>query len=411
VLLGGFILLAINIALPLIFRHLNDSKIGTKPTDGQAYEMDYYSWLILLPAMFALIHLVPRPRETGELLPQRRWLPMALFALWLAASAVHLRCLTWVFNFDWEFIFAVPLLWVVAWSAWLRQTDFIAKPMPALSQALLLLPLPTALLAFPAATNKVFLALTALNAGAYAILALGKLRNRLAFHLMFGSLIAVGAGCLRLPIHSHHGLPLAFSPEKWLALGVAFYLMFWIIRSRNPKLAVLGAVILEFGTLFAVHDADLSLPLAIQFAFVFVLTHSLLWEDAKHPGASHARTFAGICWLVHTLYISFSSTPEIVAMIYGCGAFVLFASIFARVFLGVWKPVILPLAASLVLLCQPGEFVADRLRSTSAGVLAVAGSLALFGLGTLAALTKHRWNRPQAEAASLNQNNHNRLIP
>ena len=42
----GLVLLVINVALPLIFRHLHESKVGTKPTDGAAYEMNRYCWRI-----------------------------------------------------------------------------------------------------------------------------------------------------------------------------------------------------------------------------------------------------------------------------------------------------------------------------------------------------------------------------
>ena len=82
----GLALLLINVALPLIYRHLHDSKIGTKPTEGAAYDLNRYCWLLLVPAMFAMLNLLPRARATGNLLPQRRWLPMGLFTLWLAGS-------------------------------------------------------------------------------------------------------------------------------------------------------------------------------------------------------------------------------------------------------------------------------------------------------------------------------------
>ena len=62
----GLVLLLVNVALPLIYRHLHETKFGTKPTEGAAFEMDRYSWLVLLPAMFALINLLPRVRACLE---------------------------------------------------------------------------------------------------------------------------------------------------------------------------------------------------------------------------------------------------------------------------------------------------------------------------------------------------------
>ena len=126
----GLALLVVNVVLPLVYRHLHDSKIGTKPTEGAAYELNRYSWLLLVPAMFALINLLPKPRQAGNLLPQRRWLPAGLLALWAAGSATHVYCLSYVYNFDLEYVFILPVLWVVVWTAYLRHGDFIASSVP-----------------------------------------------------------------------------------------------------------------------------------------------------------------------------------------------------------------------------------------------------------------------------------------
>ena len=66
---------------------------------------------------------------------------------------------------------------------------------------------------------------------------------------------------------------------------------------------------------------------------------------------------------------------------------------------GGWKPVAVPVSATLALLLQRGDFLALKLQSAPAGVLAVAGSFLLFALGTLAALTKSRWNHPSIPPA------------
>jgi hypothetical protein len=55
--------------------------------------------------------------------------------------------------------------------------------------------------------------------------------------------------------------------------------------------------------------------------------------------------------------------------------------------------VAVPVAGLLVALCSPANVVFVKLQSTPAGIMAVAGSFLLFGLGTIAALTKSRWSR------------------
>jgi hypothetical protein len=58
---------------------------------------------------------------------------------------------------------------------------------------------------------------------------------------------------------------------------------------------------------------------------------------------------------------------------------------------GQWASAVIPLASSLVLLSPASHSAAAHLKSVPPGLLAVLGSFALFGLGTLAAITKHRW--------------------
>src|ERR1017187_9562221 len=60
---------------------------------------------------------------------------------------------------------------------------------------------------------------------------------------------------------------------------------------------------------------------------------------------------------------------------------------------GHWGSPVVPAAAVLAMLSGPTGSTTGNLHSAPAGLMAVIGSFLLFGLGTLAALTKHRWNR------------------
>ena len=60
---------------------------------------------------------------------------------------------------------------------------------------------------------------------------------------------------------------------------------------------------------------------------------------------------------------------------------------------GRWGSPVVPAAAVLAMLSGPTGSTTGSLYSVPAGLMAVIGSFLLFGLGTLAALTKHRWNR------------------
>ncbi len=68
-----------------------------------------------------------------------------------------------------------------------------------------------------------------------------------------------------------------------------------------------------------------------------------------------------------------------------------------KIFRGDWSPLAVPIAAALVLLARLGDFlVAVRMQAAPTPLLVVVGSFLLFGVGTLTALTKSRWNPPAA---------------
>jgi hypothetical protein len=223
----GLLLLLINLALPLVFRHIQENNLGKHLTTGVAYETNRGLWLLLLPAMFALANLLPRPRQNGGLPPQHRWLPAGLFSLWLAVSGVHLYCMSYVYDFEFEFIFLVPLLWVVMWSLYWRHNDFLARPVPNLSQALLALPVLATFLAMSRAGNMVLLALTTLNIVFYVVLLARARNHRTALHALLVSLAVLASGLARA---FEPRLPAEITPEKVLLLGGFAYAMFWIIR-------------------------------------------------------------------------------------------------------------------------------------------------------------------------------------
>jgi hypothetical protein len=65
----------------------------------------------------------------------------------------------------------------------------------------------------------------------------------------------------------------------------------------------------------------------------------------------------------------------------------------ARVVRGHWNSRVIPLAALLVILAGPAELGGNKLETFPTGLLAVVGSFLLFAMGTVAALTRHRWHK------------------
>jgi hypothetical protein len=358
--------------------------------------MNRFCWLLLLPAMYALILLLPRPLQLGTLLPQRAWLPSGMFLLWAVASGVHLFSLSYVYNFDWEPVFKAPLIWVVMWSVYLRYTDFVAKPPRLLSVILLALPVGATLFAAGGSGEAVFSSLTVGNLACYTVVLMKDRGNRTALHLLLISAVTLFAGLWQPHVS---GSPAVFGGYHWIILGAVLYLAAGTFRSRNPKIGMLGGLILGIGGLVLLPETY-AVCFALQLTMAFPLLHSLFWDDEAHSGAQVLRVFICAAWLLHGLFLIHTEWEFALPLVYGTGGVLLLGCLLKKLVSGGWKPVAVPVTATLALLLQAGDFLAVRLQSAPAGILAVAGSFLLFALGTLAALTKSKWNHPSMPPAT-----------
>jgi hypothetical protein len=397
----GLVLLAANVALALAFHHYNELKIGTKPTDGAAFELNQYSWFLLLPLLVGLANCLPRDQQSGDLLPQRCGLPTGIFSLWLMATTIHLYCLGYVYNFDWTLLFVVPALWALAWTVRNRVRDFCTAP--ALDLALLV---PPALITLLAAVNggyTMFLALTALNIAAYSFCFLKKRANWLALNL---AVLSLGALCWGLLSQFQTRVPVVDAGIRWPVAFLAIYASFWIFRSRNPKLGVLGAVLFALASGAFVGNSVSGSGLPMQFGFIFLLLHSLSWEDERHASAHVARIFGCSLWIADCLFLLWARLPHAHSIVWTGASILIAVSVAVRCWRGVWLKPAVPIAAVTVLMLHPFLVAAGLLQSFPAGMLAVLGSFLLFALGTLAALTKSRWHRTAAPLSAHAQSTH-----
>ena len=382
----GLVLLTLNVILPLIFRHFGETKVGVHIDSGPAYEMNEYTWLLILPAAFGLANLLPHAREPGGLLPQRRWLPAGLFTLWIAVTSVHLYCLDYIYQFDLRRELVAPTLWVLAW------TGYRAAPAMRgsnLRNALAFLPiLIPFLLASPNGT-KAFLVLNTLNLGIFGGLWFLERDNRLVRHLLFASALLVFAG---LPENWMHFLTPHLSRSEYAASGVVACLILWTVLVPNPKLAILGALALGCAVAAVFHHQAGAVHWGLQSGLAFLLLQSLRWNDLEHQGAGAVRWLAGLLWVAHSLVWMHAGegSPWMPCI---PGGIVLGIYLATQLFRGCWGQFAVPVAATLVILSGPGTATANGLNSLPLGLLAVIGSFLLFGCGTVAALTRQHWHR------------------
>ena len=388
----GSVLLALNVLLPLLYRHFGETKIGIHIESGPAYEMNEFTWLLILPAVLALANFLPRATSAGSLLPQHRWLPAGLFSLWIIVTGVHLYGLDYIYQFDLRGELLAPAAWVLAWTIFLRAPQHSLLQKYALTFPPMLMPL----LSTSPGGEKTFSILAALNLTAYCATSLFDRSNRLARHLIFASVLMLVAG---LPENCVQAIAPGFARTQCVAAGLMAYLIFWTAWLRNPKLAILGAIL--FGTaiqsVFGSHAG--AVHLALQGGFVFLLLHSLRWNDAENPGAAAARILTGAGWLIESLVWLNSDTGRF-WMPFIPGALVLGICLAFQFHRLHWGKIAVPITAMLVLLSGPGNAAVTGLRSASVGLLAVIGSFLLFGFGTVAALTRQHWHHHEHELKS-----------
>lgn len=384
----GFILLAFNVALPLTYRHYIDFKIGTD-LPGPDYTMNECMWLLVLPAALALVNFLPQAQSGGDSLPQRRWLPMGLFALWISVTGVHLWALDWVYGYYLRPDLFAPVGWVLAWTVFLRVPASVTlKYVAAFKYALMLPAIAVPFLANTPGTEKTYLTLMALNVTAFVVMRFLRGGNRFAGHLAYASAILFVAG---LPANWIQSVIHGATATNCIVAALAAYVIFWSAWLRNPKLALVGAILFGIAIAVVFHNYPHVVNWALQGGFVFFLLHSLRWNDAEHAGAVASRNFIGIIWAIQSfVWMNCEGTRFWMPFIPGLLVFALYCALLPC--RGVWRLFVVPASALAVALSGPSCLAVDRLRSAPAGLLAVIASFLFLGLGTVAALTREFWH-------------------
>lgn len=315
------------------------------------------------------------------------WLPAGLFSLWIAATGVHLYCLNYVYNFAFRIEMLAPVFWMLAWTAYRRVPEIFDLQNGTARCAMAIAPIAITFLAASESGNHIFFALALLNTAIYAAMCLRD-RHSFAWHLLFASVVLLVCG---LPAGWIRAVTPALDRAHCIGACVALSLMFYIMRSRNPKTGLLGSIVVALAVLTLFSGFDEAGYWAAQGGLVFLLLHSLRWLDKEHPGARALRILAAAFWVTHSIVWVRSDA----AMWTPCitGGIVLAGYLIKQLLRGRWDSLILPAASIVVVLSGPGNHLADTAQTAPTGLLAVIGSFLLFALGTAVALTKHRWDR------------------
>ncbi|MBA4149895.1 MAG: hypothetical protein H0X66_17425 [Verrucomicrobia bacterium] len=389
-LLGG-VLLLVNLGLPLLVRMLHqDTNIFIWERKGGSFYGS--AWLIAMPILFALANFLPRAKEQGELLVQKGYFPLTIFALWTAVTGAHLYSVGYVYGLKSTASFLVPILWVAAWTLRNRIHDFDLLDDESKADLREMLLVPTTIVPLIAAFTGdwlMFFVIALLNAAGYAFFTLRD-RNSIAFHLLLISGAMIFAG---LPKSVFELFQLDVSRGQTMAIGFGAYILLRAILSRSPKLGILAGIVVAIGATFLFRRSGAPFDIGIQLGLLFLLIHSLRWVDAEHLGATGARFVAALLWVIHAaLWLSRNDHTALFATAsFAVVAIVVYFAV--KMIFGFWGPRVVPYAAMLVLICKPVLLAQTMFKDAPTGVIALVASFVLFALGTAAALTKNRWNK------------------
>lgn len=375
--LGGGILAA-NVALPRVFRPLMEVDVANWAGPN------LLAWFVALPLLAAGANLLPRPLRYGGLNPERHWLPLFIYGLWIAGSAVHVWSVAHICDLPFAWRLAAPLALVVAWTLVHRITDCGPDTSSRWRAVMLWLTLGTPLLAVSDA--KLFFVLGALNTAGYlALRCVGPETFRaLAKDLALASVALLIAN-----------VPLEWTGLWWpevarrtaLVLAATFYFVVLAFRSRLPVAGIAGALMVGLDCAGLAREAGMHV--ALQAGLSFLLIHSLRWEDVRHAGAKGCRYLAAALWVGDAWMWTHDGTGWLELGMTSGGAVLLLAA---------WGwdwwrsgsrgALLFPTVGGLTLLARPGNWF---LHEASSGIIALAGSLLLFAIGVAVAWTRHRW--------------------
>ncbi len=372
----GMVILAANVALPLWFRSVvNATTVMDWPGPNRLV------WLAVLPLLAAGANLLPRPVLYGGLNPERSWLPLFIYGLWMVGSVVHAGSVAYLGRGSAVTLaMLAPLATVAAWTFRNRLRDLWIEPSPRAGQLSLAAIAVSPLLAWD--EQPVLLAVSTVNLAGLLLLwwrrqdNVGRLAGQLALATVPLVLFGLSAEWITL------GSP-DWDRREALATAIGLYAVAVSWLSRRLLVGLAGGLV--FGLAVSQANSHFDPLLAWQLGLVAALCHSLRWNDDFVPCRWTRATLAA-AWVlsafVPRLANEYSDTPVVVQGLLVLAAWGMIWWIARRC-----PSRVVPSAAAVVMLSQS---IGSGVDHGSSGLFVLAISFALFGVGTGVALRRHK---------------------
>lgn len=372
----GTVILVANVALPLWFRSVvNATSVVDWPGPNR------FVWFVVLPLLAAGANLLPRPVRHDGPEPQRPWLPLLIYGLWLGGSGVHAASVAYLGKgSELSPALFAPLALVIGWTVWNRLRDIVPLPVLTVERACLGSATAAPLLAVGEA--RVLLLLAVANVIAFGVLRwrradpLGRFAGKLAFGSGLIALLGVPEEWLQLTGSGLNRFEFLFAATGLCAVAASWF-------SRRPVIGLCGGLTLVLGLLRTA--GQLPDLFVWQVGFVVTLCHSLRWDDAE-PSARPLRGLLAGAWLLSAYlphrdgWLDLVVVQGLLVLAAWCAAWWLSRRMIS------WT---IPCAAVGVGVSQPAGWA---MQNGSPGLFAIAASFVLFGVGTLLA-----WRRRHPE--------------
>lgn len=399
----AFMFLAIHIALPLFFRVIYGE--GDPRTDEpHFFRILSAGWLLGLPVLALLPNFIPRMHKRAEqgTALQYAWLPLLYLGLWVGATGVHLAAVGYVYGVKWSWFNLLPAVWVLAWTVLNRLTDIWSQPQQLVRRMVLLMPALLGLAAVYGPSTYLYPIMGTINVLLYAVLSWFGKDRIFARHMGLLSLAALAGGL------SGRFDAAMITPEieaKIVLAGMTFFVLLHALRSDNPKYGILGAIsalVLSTAVTEAwAHDLSWSLSLGIEAAMVFLLAHSIRWNDGEHEGAAMVRTMVAMAWPIHALVWSMAAVPRSSVTIATLALTMITLHWVVRWWIPERARMIVAVSASASLIFAGTPWLHPLIAGLPSGVIALVISFALFGAGTGLALSRSKWHHASASVSSV----------
>lgn len=378
---SGAVILGANTLFPFLFRS------GLEAANESWQLRGFYCWSLVLPVLAATINLLPRPLEGADSPLQRRWMPLVFHLSWVTGTGAHLWSISYIDERALTMTMILPVAWVLAWTLCNRLEDLAGKAANRLRGPSLVMPLAPVFCALLSDDESLSLVFSFLNICIYGLLVLRRSHRRMAWGLAGVS----AATSLAILAQSYMpGSSEGFSGMKALLTMMTMAALFHAARSRDAKWGLVGALACSAVVAYLLHRESYWTFGAIQSGFVFVMLHSLRWNESDEPGVGTVRWIVGVVWALHAYETAANARSELIWVTITLAGFVLSVCVLHRVLAGGWTSMVVPLSAIAVMLGKPLYFLSDHAREVPAGVAAILGSFALLALGTVTTLWRHK---------------------